>query len=253
LKGSILNKKVSIIMPCYNCIDSIYESVKSVLNQTYENFELIVVDDHSMDGTWDELVKFSNSDSRIKITRLPTNTGSPIAPRNLALERATGDFVCFLDSDDRWESSKLEVQLEFMVKNDIRFSYSPYQRIKDSQVISTYTPPVSVSYNKLLQLNVIGCLTVCIDYELIKNERFNNIKLEDYDFWLRILKQNKLTAYTCSNESLARYTIQSDSRSSNKIGLLRGYFDIFDKLLGSKGLASFYTIRYIIHFAFKYK
>ena len=240
-------------MPCYNCIDSIAESVNSVLNQTYKNIELIVVDDHSMDGTWDKLLKYSNNDSRVKLTRLPTNTGSPIAPRNMALAQVTGDFVCFLDSDDSWESSKLEVQLEFMVKNEIGFSYSPYKRIKECKVVSTYTPPMSINYKQLLKLNVIGCLTVCIDSELIKNERFNNVKVEDYDFWLRILKQNKLTAYACSDKSLACYTIQDDSRSSNKIGLLRGYFDIFVKQLGSKLLASIYTIRYIVLFSLKYK
>ena len=119
---------VSIIMPSYKCGRFIAESIRSVQAQTYPNWELIIVDDCSADGTVEEVLQFKKEDSRIQLFQNCTNLGAAVA-RNVALKNAKGRWIAFLDSDDLWEPTKLEKQIKFMVGNGYAFSYHEYVEI----------------------------------------------------------------------------------------------------------------------------
>ena len=119
---------VSIIMPTYKCGQFIERSIKSVQTQTYQNWELIIVDDCSKDNT-DEVVGKYLSDARIKYIKNEKNSGAAVS-RNRALKEAKGRWIAFLDSDDLWEAEKLENQIAFMKENDYHFSYTAYEEIE---------------------------------------------------------------------------------------------------------------------------
>ena len=117
-----MNKLVSIIMPAYNCADYIAESIRSVQNQTYRNWELIVADDKSTDGTVDIVRIMAEGDNRIRLLETDRNLG-PAAARNRAMDVANGNYIAFLDSDDVWYPDKLQKQLNFMEANGYSFTY----------------------------------------------------------------------------------------------------------------------------------
>ena len=117
---------ISIITPTYNCGKFIGETIETVLNQTYKNWEMIIVDDESKDNT--EEVVSTYKDPRIKYIRLTENSGAAIA-RTRAMQEAKGKYMAFLDSDDLWKSNKLEAQIKFMKENNYNFVCSSYEQI----------------------------------------------------------------------------------------------------------------------------
>src|SRR5699024_344342 len=119
---------VSIIMPAYNSGNYIEEAIDSVLKQTYENWELLIVDDKSTDNTLNLIKKYSLKDSRIKYTSLNRNSG-PAIVRNKAIDMASGDYIAFLDSDDLWFERKLEKQITFIYENNYNFTCTSYTKI----------------------------------------------------------------------------------------------------------------------------
>ena len=153
---------VSIIMPNYNSEKYIKETIESVLAQTYQNWELIIVDDCSLDNSL-ELAK-SFRDERIKIFSMSKNGGAAIA-RNKAIKEAQGKWIAFLDSDDLWITEKLEKQIAYMSNNDISFSYTDYDVIDESNnFITVFIPKFdSCTYEDILKHNHMGCLTVVYD------------------------------------------------------------------------------------------
>lgn len=126
-----MNGLVSIIMPSYNTANFIGETIKSVLEQTYKNWELLIVDDCSTDNT-DEVVARYN-DERITYMKNLKNSGAAVS-RNKALNVARGKWIAFLDSDDLWYQTKLEEQIKYMEKNDYAFSYTSYREIDENGV-----------------------------------------------------------------------------------------------------------------------
>ena len=126
----MINGLVSVIVPAYNCEKFIGETIDSVLAQTYKNWEMIIVDDCSSDHTRDIVLEFASQDSRIKYYFLQENSGAAVA-RNTAMERAKGEYMAFLDSDDIWLPEKLEKQLSFMKENDVAFSSTSYELIDE--------------------------------------------------------------------------------------------------------------------------
>lgn len=195
---------VSIITPSWACGKFIGETIKSVQAQTYQNWELLVQDDCSMDNTREAVAAFAKDDPRIKYECNPVNSGAAIT-RNNALRRASGRWMAFLDSDDLWLPEKLERQLEFMMKNDYAFSYHEYSEINENGVPNG----VSVSGIKKVDLwqfrccNWVGCLTVMYDVQKvgliqIKDIRSNN----DTAMWLKVAR---ITSCYRLSENLARY------------------------------------------------
>ena len=181
---------VSIVMPNYNAENFIEASVKSVLNQTYGNWELLFVDDCSSDNSLNIVKSFA--DDRIKIYSTPKNLGAAAA-RNLAIENAAGKYIAFLDSDDLWMPDKLQKQISFMEKNDIPFSFTDYKVVTKNggKTVLYRSPKDFCDYGDVLKHNLIGCLTAVYNAEKLGNNFMPDqaVKREDFACWLAILNK----------------------------------------------------------------
>lgn len=208
-----MNDLVSIIMPSYNTAKFIEQTIKSVLAQTYTNWELIIVDDCSTDNT-DEVVKSFLSDDRIKYIKNEKNSGAAFS-RNRALCEAKGKWIAFLDSDDLWFPEKLEKQISFMKKNDYRFSYTNYIEIDETANPNgrSVTGPKKVTRRGMYNYCWMGCLTVMYDAETVGLIQIADIKKNnDYAMWLNVCK--KADCYLL-DETLAKYRKRSGSISNH--------------------------------------
>lgn len=197
-----MSELVSIIMPSYNTADLIEETIQSILDQTYTNWELIIVDDCSTDNTR-EVVE-GIGDNRITFIEKETNSGAADS-RNRALREAKGKWIAFLDSDDLWTEEKLEKQIEFMKKNNYSFSYTSYEEIdeKGNKTNVHVTGPRVVTKKKIYDYCWMGCLTVMYDREVIGLIQIENIrKNNDYAMWLQACR--KADCYLL-DEELALY------------------------------------------------
>jgi len=210
------NLKVSIITPAYNSALYISETIESVLNQTYQNWEMIIIDDHSIDNTRDIIADYNRKDKRIIPIFLESNIGAAEA-RNSGLKVASGRFIAFLDSDDQWMKWKLEKQLNFMQINDISFSFTSYE-VMNSDGVSTkkiIKAPNKIKYHRYLRDTIIGCLTVVIDKNKTGEFFMPNIKSShDMALWLSLLKKGHHAIGL--NECLSKYRIVTDSNTANK-------------------------------------
>lgn len=234
------NNLVSIIMPAYNSSKYIYDSIQSVINQTYKNWELIVVDDASKDNTNDIIKSFVIQDARIRLIRQNVNRGV-VTARNLAISVAKGRFIAFLDSDDLWEINKLEIQIDFMLKNKLPFTFTDYEYIDENGLFKKkINCPIQVDYRSALKGNQIGCLTVIIDKDAVGNFDMVNIKHEDYATWLRIFSKG-ITGYGI-NKSLAQYRVSTQSLSGNKLKTVAWTWNIYRKSEKLSLLKSFYFL-----------
>lgn len=180
---------VSIVMPSYNTASYIEKSVQSVINQTYTNWELIIVDDCSTDNTDEVLSKIH--DERIRYFKNDKNSGAAVS-RNKALREARGQWVAFLDSDDLWMPEKLEEQISFMKKNNYVFSYTNYEEI-DNEGNKTgvkVTGPRKITKTGMFNYCWPGCLTVMFDASKIGLVQIRDIKKNnDYAMWLKICRK----------------------------------------------------------------
>lgn len=193
---------VSIIMPSYNTASYIEESVKSVLDQTYTNWELIIVDDCSTDSTDEILSKIC--DDRIRIIKNNTNSGAAYS-RNKALREAKGQWIAFLDSDDIWMNKKLENQIDFMERNGYVFSYTNYEEIdSDGKATGrTVSGPNTITKGGMYRYCWPGCLTVMYSAEKLGLLQIEEIKKNnDYAMWLNLCKRADCHLL---NEMLGKY------------------------------------------------
>lgn len=207
---------VSIIMPCFNGQDFIGDSIKSVINQTYTNWELLITDDCSSDSSLEVIDEFIKKDSRIKLFKLEKNSGAAIA-RNNSLNNAKGKFIAFLDSDDLWLPTKLEKQVRFMEEYKIPISFTSYE-VLDENLNSTNTIIKSVNeidYSGYLKNTIIGMSTSMIDKDIVGNFEFFNIRTrQDTYLWITLLKRG-YKAYGIL-DILAQYRVRENSISANK-------------------------------------
>lgn len=239
---------VSIITPSYKSERFISETLESVLAQTYQNWEIIIVDDVSPDNSNKIIEDYCKKDKRIKFIRLEKNSGPAVA-RNKAIEEAKGRYIAFLDADDLWKPEKLEKQIKFMQEKDCALSYSAYETMSEEGILQNkcINPPLKISYKDLLKSNYIGCLTAIYDSQKVGKVYMPNIiKRQDYGLWLKILKKTDF-AYAV-NESLAIYRIMSNSVSSNKYKLLKYNYLLFKEHEGFSSLKSFYCLIWNILF-----
>lgn len=221
-----MNELVSIIMPSYNTAEFIEESINSVINQTYTNWELIIVDDCSTDGS-EEIIKKFTQDERIKFYKNERNSGAAIS-RNYALREAKGKWIAFLDSDDLWHPEKLEKQLNFMRKNDYHFSYTSYEEM-DEQSNTTgvmVKGPQKITKTGMYNYCWPGCLTVIYDANYIGNIQIADIKKNnDYAIWLKAIK--KANCYLL-DEKLAKYRVRQGSISRHsKLRLIKHHYLLY--------------------------
>ena len=195
---------VSIIMPSYNCGFYVVESIRSVQAQTYQNWEIIFVDDCSKDDTIKRVSELREQDPRIKLLKNEKNSGAAVS-RNKALKEAKGRWIAFLDSDDLWEPTKLEKQVRFMEENGYAFSYTEYQEMDADGNLTgvTISGPKHVTKRGMYNFCWPGCLAVMYDREKIGLIQIEDIKKNnDYAMWLKVCK--KADCYLLP-EVLAKY------------------------------------------------
>lgn len=201
---------VSIIMPTYKCGKFIGESIRSVQAQTYQNWELIVVDDCSGDETISIVLDLKKSDDRINIYQNSSNSGAAVT-RNTALRNAHGRWIAFLDSDDLWEPTKLEKQIEFMEENGYTFSYHEYIEIdeQDKELGVKVSGKEHVSKFDMFSCCWPGCLSVMYDAKKIGLIQINDIKKNnDTAMWLKVIR--KADCYLLK-ECLGKYRRRANS------------------------------------------
>lgn len=213
---------VTIITPAYNCSAYIEECIESVLSQTYQNWEMIIINDKSTDQTQSIVERYVEKDNRIKLYHQEKNTGAAIA-RNKAIELSKGRFIAFLDSDDIWKPNKLENQINFMINNNYGFTFTSYEFMSDSsKQAKIVRVPKKINYYQYLKNTIIGNLTVIMDKEKFKEIRVEIGYLEDVLTWMKYLKQGHI-AYGL-DENLACYRVAQNSVSSNKLRNAKRYF-----------------------------
>lgn len=222
------SKLVSIIMPTYNCGPFIKESIESIINQTYSNWELIIVDDCSKDNT-EEVVKSIN-DSRIKYNKLTENSGAAKA-RTIAMKKASGNYIAFLDSDDLWYKDKLEKQIKFMEQNNYCFTCTQYEQIdeKSNLLNKTIKTVKKANYNRILLDCPIGNSSVMYNVDKLGKFEVPNIRKRNDDaLWLQIIKKAKYIYGM--NETLMQYRVRKNSISSNKLSLVKYHWQLYRKI-----------------------
>ncbi len=236
---------VTIITPCYNSASTIGQTIESVLAQTYTNWEMLVVDDCSEDSTAEIIKHYHTKDKRVQYLRTPYPSGSPSQPRNVAVDVAKGTWVAFLDSDDIWLNDKLERQIRFASLNHYDFVYSNYEKMTpDGRRSHRYVRlKKHASYNDILKLNSIPCLTAIIRRDTIGHLRFKMVPLEDCCLWLDILRSG-ISAHN-TDEIHAIYREQNVSRSSNKLAMIVARWKLLRRT-EKIGLAQ--SIRYMVTF-----
>lgn len=216
---------VSVIMPSWNTGKFIAESIQSVIDQTYKNWELLIVDDCSTDNT-DEVVSSFN-DKRIKYLKNETNLGAALT-RNRALREAQGEWIAFLDSDDLWAPEKLEKMIKFMKENNYSFAYHEYEKIEEeSKPLNVYVSgPEIVTKRKMYNYGYPGCLTFMYNAKTMGLIQIKDIKKNnDYAILLQLCK--KANCYLLK-ENLAKYRVRKQSISHDKlVKKLRSHFDLF--------------------------
>lgn len=211
-------KLVSIITPVYNSEKFIEDTIKSVLNQTYKNWEMLLVDDCSTDKSENIIKKYEKQDKRIKYIKLKENSGAAIA-RNKALKESKGRFIAYLDADDLWHKNKLEKQIEFMSKNDYAFTCTDYEKIDEQgNALKIIKIPKKVNYNLFLKNTIIQTVGVMVDTKITGKEILvmpNIRRRQDAATWCQLLKGG----YDCCEvpETLSYYRSVSNSLSSNKL------------------------------------
>lgn len=221
-----IDNLVSIIVPVYNAEKYILETVQSVINQTYKEYELLLVNDCSTDNSV-EIIK-SIEDDRVKLINLSENVGA-WAARNKGLEEAKGRYIAFLDSDDLWEPEKLEHELKFMKENNAGFVFTGYEFADENGIGNgaIVKVPHTFTYKQALNNTTIFTSTVLIDREKISDDliRMPHIKSEDTATWWNILKTGNV-AYGL-NENLVKYRRTQGSLSSDKVEALRRIWRLY--------------------------
>ena len=208
---------VSVIMPAYNAERFIEEAITSVINQTVKDWELIVIDDCSKDGTRGVVANFAKCDSRIHLVLNEENMGVA-KTRNRGLDLFTGKYVALLDSDDYWAPQFLEKMLARAEETKTDITYCSYEMVgEDGQkVCNDFIVPLGTSFKESIVRSVITCSTVLLTADLAKSNRFpTNMYHEDIALWFQLLRAGKTASGV--QEVLAAYRQRNNSRSSDKI------------------------------------
>ena len=236
---------VSIIMPAYNASQFIGIAIDSVRNQTVADWELFVLDDCSTDGTPDVVRSRSAQDPRIHFIENPENMGAA-KTRNRGLDRCTGKYIAFLDSDDVWHPTKLEKQLTRMEEAGAQLCYTSYALVNTAgeKAMPDYLVPETAGFRDLLKENVIGCSTVLLSADIMKQRRFcTDFYHEDYVLWLHLLQEGYIAA-GC-REVLVDWRHLENSRSYNKVKSMQNRWDIYRRNLNMPLIKSMY---YLAHY-----
>ena len=232
---------VSIIMPSYNCGQYVEQTIRSVQAQTYQNWEIIFVDDCSTDDSVAKVMAMKEKDNRISIYHNARNSGAAVS-RNAALQHAKGRWIAFLDSDDLWAPEKLENQIRFMKSNNYKFSYTYYKEMdvdgKDTGIV--VSGPSRITKAGMFAFCWPGCLTVMYDASAVGLIQIEDIKKNnDYAMWLKVCQ--KADCYLLP-ETLAKYRRgRSGSVSSHSIStMIKWHYKLFRDAEGMGVFSSFW-------------
>ena len=240
-------------MPAYNCEKYITEAITSVINQTYSNWELIVIDDCSQDNTVEEVKKLALIDTRIRLHQNERNIGVS-KTRNKGITLAKGEWIAFLDSDDRWASDKLQKQLCFVnYHKGAEFIFTASRFMDENGQLFKWIMPVpeTMTYRDLLKHNVISCSSVLISRQCLGSHRMIGDAIhEDFALWLEILKNNKVAHGI--EEALIVYRVYGTSKSGNKIKSSKMTYKTYLNVGLGHIQALYYMFFYMINGIFKY-
>ncbi len=250
-----MNELVSIIMPSYNTGKYISTTIESVMQQTYSHWELIIVDDCSIDNTDEVVKKYLEKDTRIYYLKNETNSGAAVS-RNRALREAKGKWIAFLDSDDLWMPEKLEKQIKFMENNNYHFSYTNYSEIdpEGNRNGVTVTGPKRITKTGMFNYCWPGCLTVMYDRGVVGLIQIVDIKKNnDYAMWLKVCR--KVECFLL-DEELAHYRRgRAGSVSSHSVRtMISWHYKLFREAEGENAvMALFNTARNMLFGFYKKK
>lgn len=231
---------VSIITPNYNCGKFIAQTIESAINQTYRDWEMIIVDDCSSDNSLQIAQEYAQKDNRIKVFENEKNLGAALT-RNRAIEISKGEYLAFLDSDDIWNVDKLEKQLKFMQENDCDFAFSEYIEIdeQNQELHRKIKVCKTLTYNKMLRHSWPGCLTVIYKQDLNNKIYIPDVKKNnDRALFLKVLKNCKKAMG--QKEVLAKYRIRKGSISRNKFQMLEPYIKVVHEFEGKSKLYAYF-------------
>ncbi|MBQ3085964.1 MAG: glycosyltransferase family 2 protein [Clostridia bacterium] len=220
-------KLVSIITPTYNCAKFIAETIDSVRAQTYQNWEMIIVDDCSLDNTKEIVEEYIKTDPRIRYHLLEKNSGAAVA-RTTAMQLANGAYMAFIDSDDLWTPEKLERQIQWMEENGHAFSCTAYEQIDEDgnslhRVIKTVE---KTNYNRLLLDCPVGNSSVVYNVEKMGKFEVPDIRKRNDDaLWLQMLKKEEYI--WGMPDVLMKYRIRQNSISSNKLKVIKYHWILY--------------------------
>lgn len=242
---------VSIITPVYNAERFLSDTIKSVQNQTYKNWEILLIDDCSKDNSAQIIKEFQKYDNRIKYIKLKKNSGAS-ASRNEGIRNAKGRFIAFVDSDDIWKPEKLEIQIKYMLKENVGFTFTSYRYMKENGELTNKIAkaPSKINYNGLLKNTIIGCSTVVIDREIVDYFEMPLVRRgQDTATWLQILRKEKY-AYGIEQD-LVNYRLVGESLSSNKIIALKRTWNTYRNVEKLGLLKSSYVFCFYVFNAIK--
>lgn len=241
---------ISVIMPAFNSSKYIHEAINSVLSQTYSNWELIVIDDCSTDGTVDIVREYMHDKSNIRILCLSENKG-PGYCRNYGIKHAKGEYIAFLDSDDIWKATKLERQINIVEKGKYQFVCTARECFSEEKFIGKIDVPNVIDYGLIQKNNYINCSSVLIKKDLLLQFDESRNLHEDYLLWLNIMK-NDILAYGIQ-EVLLLYRISKKSITANKLKSIIMTFKTYDEHFNSKLKSILYLFRNVIISIKKYR
>lgn len=224
-----MNDKVSIVTPSWNSEKYIEKTIESVQNQTYTDWEMIIVDDCSTDNTVEIVEKIAKNDSRIKLLRQEVNGGAAKA-RTRSMQAASGRYIAYLDADDIWKPEKLKIQVEFMKEKNCAFSCVSYEVIDDygNKLNKEVHMLPKVNYRGFLTNNLLQTVGIMVDTEKVDKKYLimpDIRRRQDAATWLQILK----AGYDCYglNQVLAEYRRTENSLSSNKFKAIKGIWMLY--------------------------
>lgn len=222
---------VSIVTPVYNAEKFIKQTIESVINQTFANFEYILVDDQSQDRSVALIKSYAKQDKRIKLIQLEQNSGAAVA-RNTGIAAAKGQYIAFIDSDDCWAPSKLSEQIKFMQDHQYAFTYTSFSLVDEAgQTLKEATPiPESLTYHQLLKNTAIACSTVVIDRAIVGDFQMPLVrKGQDTATWLMLMRERNVKAYGL-DRVLNEYRQVAGSISSDRWGALKRTWNTYYNL-----------------------
>lgn len=244
---------ISVVTPAWRAAKIVGETIESVMGQSYENWELLVVDDCSPDDTFDVISAYASRDPRIRALKNPVNSG-PALTRNAGLAAARGRWIAFLDADDVWLPTKLERTLAHSVANNSAITFTGFRRMDaDGDNLGRYiSVPERVTYKKLLGNTVIATSTAVVDRNITGDFRMKKVFYDDLACWLDILRSGRVAFGL--DEDLMRYRVMNASVSRNKIRSAREVWKTFRTVENLSVLSSSYHFaRYAVNGVKKYR